>query len=61
MAFFFSREKYSVSLYLPIRCNSVLFIFLSDFETLNRLFADYVRLVVLLILFVQFILNTIPF
>lgn len=61
MAFFFSREKYSASLYLPIRCNSVLFIFLSDFETLNRLFADYVRLVVLLILFVQFILNTIPF
>ncbi len=61
MAFFFSREKYATSLYLPIRCNSVLFIFLSDFETLNRLFADYVRLVVLLILFVQFIMNTIPF
>lgn len=61
MAFFFSREKHSTSLYLLIRCNSVLFIFLSDFETLNRLFADYARLVVLLILFVQFILNTIPF
>lgn len=61
MAFFFSREKYFTSLYLPIRCNSVLFIFLSDFETLNRLFANYVRLVVLLSLFVQFILNTIPF
>lgn len=61
MAFFFSREKHSTSLYLLIRFNSVLFIFLSDFETLNRLFADYVRLVVLLILFVQPILNTIPF
>lgn len=61
MALLFSREKQFTSLYLPVRCNSILFIFLSDFEALNRLLADYVRLVVLLILFVQSLLNTISF
>lgn len=60
MAFLFSRENLFTSLYLLKRL-SVLFIFLSDFEALNRQFADYVRLVLLIILFIQSVLNSILF
>ncbi len=60
MAFLFSRENLFTSLYLFKRL-SVLFIFLSDFEALNRQFADYVRLVLLIILFIQSVLNSILF